>query len=408
MTTTIVPVDTGLGAPTVSPVSPSPDSEFTISCPASSQNFNCISAYSTNSLHKQCDWVKWVGNNAIFDCRGLDAGTYTAECAAIPDTNNHCLAANTILSYSVANALANTLTTSYFVENGLPSGASWNVIYDGTSNFSTTNAIAFFAGPGNYLYVIANQVVEGTNYVPVPSDGSMYAGNTLQVTFSAVASLPEVADVATISAAVSGAGSSGGGGSDESYSLAVEQYPSSQDQTCYMVSNLMAGDAVTLPSIGGNVFNLADDFIAPPTTGVIINGQSLTLIKGSPTDFASGYSVALMNIFNRPTTYTADLLVCQEQSVQLTQAPSDLVSAATPPATATTSVTIATTSATTTVASAVSGSSGGQSAAGVSPVQVTPAIISVAGVGIAAAIAIAVGMAYSRSRSPKGNKKRKR
>ncbi len=74
--------------------------------------------------------------------------------------------------------------TSNFIETGLPSPFTWNVIYDSILNSSTTNTIKFFTAPGNYLYTVADQVVSGNTYVPSPSSGYLVAGNTTTITFS--------------------------------------------------------------------------------------------------------------------------------------------------------------------------------------------------------------------------------
>ena len=106
---------------------------------------------------------------------------------------------NSNLTLSSTNANPSTLTVmgngivtatwngiSKFVETGLPSSTTWNVIYDGILNSSSTNTISFSTLPGNYLFTVANQIVSGTTYVPSPSSGYLVAGSTTAITFSAV------------------------------------------------------------------------------------------------------------------------------------------------------------------------------------------------------------------------------
>ncbi|MGC8538218.1 MAG: hypothetical protein ACP5MZ_04565, partial [Candidatus Micrarchaeia archaeon] len=84
------------------------------------------------------------------------------------------------------NFKSTTTLTSNFIETGLPSPFTWNVIYDNILNSSTTNTIEFFTAPGNYLFTVANQVVSGNTYVPSPSSGYLVAGNTTTITFTTV------------------------------------------------------------------------------------------------------------------------------------------------------------------------------------------------------------------------------
>ena len=88
----------------------------------------------------------------------------------------------TVMGNGIVTATWNGI--SKFTETGLPSGATWNVIYNGALNSSSTNTILFSTLPGNYIFSVANQIVSGTTYTPTPSTGHLAAGNTQTITFS--------------------------------------------------------------------------------------------------------------------------------------------------------------------------------------------------------------------------------
>jgi hypothetical protein len=67
-----------------------------------------------------------------------------------------------------------------FVESGLPSGTQWEVIFNGTQHFSTTNTIKFDnVSASTYLWTIPNAVAlnsyedSGTVYSAAPPSGGM-------------------------------------------------------------------------------------------------------------------------------------------------------------------------------------------------------------------------------------------
>ena len=90
----------------------------------------------------------------------------------------------TITGNGIVTANYNGITT--LEETGLPSGTTWNAIYDGVLNSSIGNTITFDTIPGNYLFTVPNQTVSGINYVPFPDNGYIIAGNTTQIKFSPV------------------------------------------------------------------------------------------------------------------------------------------------------------------------------------------------------------------------------
>ncbi|MCL4388552.1 PGF-pre-PGF domain-containing protein [Candidatus Marsarchaeota archaeon] len=87
-----------------------------------------------------------------------------------------------------------SITASYngittFNESGLPAGTAWNVTYDGLLNSSATGKITFDTLPGTYSFSVANQIVNGTTYLPSPRSGNLSAGTTQFVLFSQVGKL---------------------------------------------------------------------------------------------------------------------------------------------------------------------------------------------------------------------------
>ena len=100
--------------------------------------------------------------------------------------------ANTISSSTSLTVMGGGTVTaawngiSKFIESGLPSATTWNVVYNSVLNSSATNTIVFSTDPGNYLFTVANQIVSGTTYVPTPSTGYLIAGNSIQIAFSTV------------------------------------------------------------------------------------------------------------------------------------------------------------------------------------------------------------------------------
>ena len=86
-----------------------------------------------------------------------------------------------------------TILLSYnavFVESGLPSGTSWQVTYNGSTETSTTNTIEFtetssVSNPFSVAVVTPPPSAGCRNiYVPSPSSGTLAAGNTQTISFS--------------------------------------------------------------------------------------------------------------------------------------------------------------------------------------------------------------------------------
>ncbi|MGC8630771.1 MAG: DUF7619 domain-containing protein, partial [Thermoplasmata archaeon] len=74
--------------------------------------------------------------------------------------------------------------TITFTESGLPSGTSWSVTLNGSTESSTTNTITFTKPNGTYSYTIGSI----NNYTVYPSSGTITvkgANLTLTITFTA-------------------------------------------------------------------------------------------------------------------------------------------------------------------------------------------------------------------------------
>ncbi|MCL4388139.1 PGF-pre-PGF domain-containing protein, partial [Candidatus Marsarchaeota archaeon] len=88
----------------------------------------------------------------------------------------------TVIGNGIITANYNGITT--FSESGLPSGATWGVVYDGITNSSTGSAVSFDTVPGSHTFAIANVTYGGNTYIAKPSSGNVVAGNTTDIAFS--------------------------------------------------------------------------------------------------------------------------------------------------------------------------------------------------------------------------------
>jgi YVTN family beta-propeller protein len=88
--------------------------------------------------------------------------------------------------------------TSYwanFTESGLPSGGGWSVDLDGLRDSGTLATIGFLVPNGTYPFYVANTLVNGTQYTPSLSSGTVYVnGSDFLVGFTFQTSTPTPAD----------------------------------------------------------------------------------------------------------------------------------------------------------------------------------------------------------------------
>jgi len=153
-----------------------------------------------NNLTITIDFQKLF--NVVFVEKGLPNGTLwkvTLNGITMNSTTNTILFSlpNGTYSYSIPNVsglVANpssgtivvsgnnvTITVQFtsktytvtFVEQGLPSGTTWNVTLNGMTKSSSINTITFQLPNGVYYYTVSNL----TNYVAIPSSGTVIVSN---------------------------------------------------------------------------------------------------------------------------------------------------------------------------------------------------------------------------------------
>ncbi|TFG91264.1 MAG: hypothetical protein E4H16_00035 [Candidatus Atribacteria bacterium] len=100
----------GLGTPVINPASPLISQAFTLTCPTNASGYDCINAYA-NASSGQCAFSSYSGNNAVFSCTGLAAGTYIPRCVAVTGTSRNCCSAAISGSYTIS-AVADTAAPS--------------------------------------------------------------------------------------------------------------------------------------------------------------------------------------------------------------------------------------------------------------------------------------------------------
>ncbi|MGC8710729.1 MAG: beta strand repeat-containing protein, partial [Candidatus Micrarchaeia archaeon] len=132
------------------------------------------------------NWVfnSWSVSNSI----NLSISSSTANPATL-----------TVMGNGIVTSTWNGITK--FFETGLPTGAKWNVTYDGILNSSTTNMVLFSTLPGTYSFSVPVQKINGKAYEPSPSSGSIYSGNAITINF-----VPFSASITPPSNAVADAG----------------------------------------------------------------------------------------------------------------------------------------------------------------------------------------------------------
>ena len=85
-------------------------------------------------------------------------------------------------SQAISYSASNCVTT--FTESGLPSGASWTVVYNGTSQTSTSTTADFAMPPGTYSFTAGTSSASGCSYSPSPSSGSLAAGSSQSISYT--------------------------------------------------------------------------------------------------------------------------------------------------------------------------------------------------------------------------------
>jgi PGF-pre-PGF domain-containing protein len=128
-----------------------------------------------------------IGTNSI-TANPPGTGNWVFNSWSVSNTINLTLSSHTsnpatltVMGNGIVTATWNGITK--FFETGLPSGATWNVIYNGILNSSTTNEILFSNLPGTYSFNIPMRNINGIVYEPSPNSGSLYSGNAVTIKF---------------------------------------------------------------------------------------------------------------------------------------------------------------------------------------------------------------------------------
>ena len=128
-------------------------------------------------------------NNKLISVINVGSGGWPSTSMAYDASNGYLYVSNFILgTVSIISTPALVVKKYYtvtFTETGLPSGTSWSVTFNGTTESSSTNTITFSVPNGTYSYTIGS--VSG--YTASPSSGSITvngANVNQAITFTAV------------------------------------------------------------------------------------------------------------------------------------------------------------------------------------------------------------------------------
>ncbi len=86
----------------------------------------------------------------------------------------------------VVSRIANYTNATYlttFIENGLPQGTTWHVLYNNVSALSSANKIGFYTGRGTFTFFVYSVNSSGCGFYPSPSGGKVIAGSSQFVSF---------------------------------------------------------------------------------------------------------------------------------------------------------------------------------------------------------------------------------
>jgi len=129
------------------------------------------------------------GTNKIISVINVGSGGWPSTSMAYDASNGYLYVSNFILgTVSIIPTPTHAVKKYYtvtFKETGLPSGTSWSVTFNGTTESSSTNTITFSVTNGAYSYTIGS--VSG--YTASPSSGSITvngANVNQAITFTAV------------------------------------------------------------------------------------------------------------------------------------------------------------------------------------------------------------------------------
>jgi hypothetical protein len=153
--------------------------------------WTCTTTFSEGGLPSSYSWsVSYDGSSGSASTGSsislsTGGGTFTATASVSGlDCTVPAASVNAGTSYTFSGWTC--ITT--FSESSLPSGTSWSVTYDGSTDSSTSNSISFSTSSSEYSW--SAPAVKATSngctatYTPNPSSGSLNAGSSLGIVFS--------------------------------------------------------------------------------------------------------------------------------------------------------------------------------------------------------------------------------
>ncbi len=214
----------------------------------------------------------------------LKPGVYTVR--EIPVEDGYTSEYNvTVYPMSVINLTFNNPTYLVtFIESGLPSGTSWSVTFNGTTQTSTTGTITFSVPNGSYSYTVGSVM----GYNSSPSSGSIsVSGSSINqaITFTAIKK--------TIS----------------NYTVTFTESGLPSGTAWYVnLSNGMKSGAITSSTYS---FSLANGSVSYTISGT--SGYSANSTAGSFT--VNGHNLSISVKFTKPSTPASSITAIEEYSI---------------------------------------------------------------------------------------------
>jgi len=122
--------------------------------------------YVLNATTLSILWIKFLPN--------MSNGPVIVSAIGNNSVNSILLTGNEMTILSPPSSFSQNIYTITFTENGLPSGTSWSVTLNGTTESSTSNSIVFNEPNGKYYF----SIVSINGYSAYPSSGTLYVDNS--------------------------------------------------------------------------------------------------------------------------------------------------------------------------------------------------------------------------------------
>ena len=100
-------------------------------------------------------------------------------CYYQPDTTKGSLSAGSSVAISYTLECNTT-----FMQQSLPSGALWNITYNGVTKKSSNQNITFVTSNSSYSFSSYSSIYSGCSYLPSPPSGTLKAGSSEAITFT--------------------------------------------------------------------------------------------------------------------------------------------------------------------------------------------------------------------------------